>query len=215
MSDPVPIVQLCTLAQVKERGGITTSENDDVIKDLLIPDALRRLQLRTGREFMPHTTATRRFDLTSHLVMLNNADLRPASVDEPITVVLHPELEAITLEEGTDYELDLDSITGTAGMIRLARSVSLWSQRAANFGHAQIAITGGWGIWASVEDVPVDVNQAAILTVLAGIDSPATDLSGIDVSSARSFQPLRGAGWDIPIDAWRKIQIYDRNLGVY
>jgi hypothetical protein len=210
-----PIIALCTLKQVKERAGIVDTNNDDVIKDQLIPNALRRLQIKTGREFMPQVTETRTFDVDSYRVQLYDCDLRPATEADPITVVLHPEYEAVALEEGIHYELDLDTRTGTAGAIRLAHTMNLASRRAVTFGRARISITGPWGIWASVENVPVDVNLAAIETVMAALGQPITDLPGVSAGNPRDFMARGGAGWDIPIDAYRKIQPYDRNLGVY
>ena len=205
-------IALCSLAQVKLEGRINTNDSDDLIREQLIPDALARLNARTGREFMPHTTATHTFDVTSYLVVMENHDLRRA-----IRVTLHPEYEAIDLVPDVDYELDIDPLTGTAGRIRLAPHLNLMSRRARTYGRARLEVVGEWGCWSDLSEVPIDVNRAAILTVLSALEKPVTDLPGIDVMDPRPFAPARsGAGWDIPLDAYRKIARYDRNaIGVW
>jgi hypothetical protein len=209
------VVALCTPEEVKARVGIATTASDALIRTLL-PGVLARFKTRTGREFMPQVTETRTFDVDSYVVRLDGCDLRPGTVPAPLVVAMHPELgaDATTLTEGTDYELDLDRLTGTAGRIRLASTVNLWSQRAVRFDYASIAITGGWGIWASVGSVDPMVNDAAIMTVDAWLSKPIVDFPGVDIGTPRAFAPGSGAGWDIPIDAYRKLQAYDRNLSV-
>lgn len=209
---PTAIVALCTLKQVKTRLNIDGIESDGLITEQLIPGALRRLSVRLGREFMPRVTATRDFDLTTHMVQLVNSDLVTAT-----TVVLHPENagESRTLVAGTDYELSIDPLTNTAGLLELSSALSLDSTRMSNFGKARLRITGAWGCWASVENVPQDMNDAAILMVRNGLQAPIDSAVGLDSGSPRDMLPAWTSGWDIPPDVYRKIQPYDRNLGVY
>lgn len=203
-------VALCTVAQVKAHAKITTTDSDALIA-LLIPRALRRFNLRAGREFMRLAApATRAFEVTSHKVPLGTRDLRTAT-----TVTLHPESASPqVLTAGTHYELALDEDTATAGMLRLAYGLDLWSAHAASFGHAALSIVGEWGIWADVDAVPADVNAAAVTMVRAGLEKVLADGLGVG--------DLTGAGgahfessWDIPRDAWLAIQPYSRELGVW
>ncbi len=207
----MPDVALCTVAQVKAHAKIMTADSDALIA-LLIPRALRRFNLRAGREFIRLAApATRAFEVTSHNVSLGTWDLRTAT-----TVTLHPESqsEAQVLTPGTHYELALDEDTATAGMLRLARGLHLWSAHAASFGHAGLSIVGEWGIWADVDAVPADVNAAAVTMVRSGLEKVLADGLGVG--------DLTGAGgahfessWDIPRDAWLAIQPYSRELGVW
>jgi hypothetical protein len=218
MSDPIPADQLalCTLAQVKQRAHIGTIESDDLIRTL-IALALKRLSVSTGREFLPWVTEERAFDVDRSLVVLDDCDLRPSSETDPLTVVLHPEngVNALTLTEGTDYELALERLTGTAGRLRLGSHVPLCSRRAAAFGHARISITGGWGIWEKLSAVPQDINEAAIECVLSWIDKAVASTAGYDTVTPAGGMPSMGASWDIPTAAYRKVQPYSRNLGVW
>lgn len=205
------MADLCTLAQVKDRARIFDNAADALIASL-IPVATKRLNVACGREFAPQVTATRRFDLDSYLVQLTGSDLRTVT-----TVTLHPEslTEAVVLVAGTDYELDVERLTGTAGMIRLSGHLGLWSTRAANFGHAQIEVAGGWGIWAGYATAAVDINEAAVECVLAWVDKPPADVMGYSPGDVGRSQPMFASTWDIPSPAWRKIQPYSRNLGCY
>ena len=217
MGDPIAADQLalCTLAQVKKRARITTIESDDLIKSL-IAVALARLNSSAQREFLPWVTETRPFKAERDLVELDYSDLRPNSDDSPVTVVLHPELgaNASTLVEGTDYELAVERQTGTAGRLRLARHVSLCSLHAYRFGHAQLTVAGGWGIWEQLCAVPVDINEAAIECVLSWVDKAVENAAQYSVGSAGTGLPNMVGSWDIPTAAWRKVQPYSRAAGV-
>jgi len=204
-------VALCTAAQVKTRANISGTGSDALIA-LLIPQVLRRFNMATGRELLRLAQpATRRFDATRHLVPLPGRDLRTAT-----TVTLHPESvgEALALVAGTHYELALDDETNTAGAIRLAYGVNLWSTRALNFGRAGLEVVGEWGIWADVDAVPADINLGAVAMVIDGINlALAGGLSVGDLSGAGMTQFAQT--WDIPAPAWRALQPYNRELGVW
>jgi hypothetical protein len=210
---------LCTLAEVKARGSITGTDRDALIATL-ISEATRRLCRATGREFMPQATATRRFDVNPlacdprrlyYPVPLPQCDLRTAT-----TVTLHPESvsEAQVLAAGTDYELDTDRDTASAGLIRLSGRLSMGSTRAANFGLVGLEIVGAWGIWADASAVAAEVKAAAEIYVLAGIDKAVADGLGVaDLASGAGMAQF-SRSWDIPWEAWLKVRDYSRELGV-
>jgi hypothetical protein len=201
---------LCTLAQVKARGGNATTQQDALISSL-IPLALQRLNRATGHEFMPYTTEARTFETDERWVHLYGYDLRSAT-----SVVLNPEAvsESVTLVAGTDYALDIDPLTDAAGVLRLARGVSLGSTYASNFGKVKLTITGAWGCWNSATDVPDDLNQAAIECILSWIDKPTAIVTGYDTYAPGNGLPPNPASWDIPRSAWLKLQPYNRNIGI-
>jgi hypothetical protein len=205
---------LCTRAQVKTRGGIVDTAKDTAI-DALLPLVLTRFNADTGREFMPQVTEIRTFDADRLLIPLYGCDLRALTVSS--TVVLNPELasELETLVEGADFRLEVDRLTSTAGVLRLASGTSLGSTYSGNFGHARIAITGPWGIWGSVSEVADDINSAAIECVLSWLDRSIQTVSGLGMGGAREVLPSNVGSWDIPASAWRKLQPYSRKWGVY
>ena len=202
---------LCTRAQVKARGNISGVSSDNLI-DSLIGLAARRLNVATGREFMPQVTETRTFDVDRYLVQLHGCDLRTAT-----TVTLHPEnvSESQVLVSGTDYAIELDRLTGSTDLLRLSGSLDLASAYAANFGHARISIAGGWGIWGDVADVAADINEAAIECVLSWVDKATSAAAGYDPAAPAAGLPSFVGSWDIPSSAYRKVQPYSRVLGVY
>lgn len=199
---------LCTLAQIKNRNQMEDIGNDDQIKPL-IPLVLERFNEAFGREFMwTGADEERVFEVPSRVLRLPFADLRPG---DNLTVVLHPELEHQVLTRGVDYVAKLDPLTKTAGVIEISRRVSMISQFSAAFGYAQISITGDWGIWEQLSDVPKVVNEAAIETVLAWVDRPVTDVAGIDSSAPRASAPGPGQGLDIPRSAYIALGPYNRH----
>jgi hypothetical protein len=203
---------LCTLAQVKVRGNIDGTGRDNGIA-ALIPLALRRLNVANGREFMPQVTEKRRFRIDSGpLVRLPDCDLRAVTL-----VTLHPEsvTEAVALTDGTDYTLNLERLTSSTDVLRLASGLDPYSTFAGNFGYAQVDITGAWGIWGTVASVSADINEAAIECVLAWLDKGMDSIAGMDGGGARDFMPSNGATFDIPSSAYRKCQSYNRHLGAY
>lgn len=205
------MADLCTIAQVRAHGRITGTDADALIT-LLIPRVSRRFNLAAGREFMRLPAPLERsFEVTDHVVSLGARDLRTAT-----TVTLHPgdPAAARVLTAGLHYELALDDDTGTAHTLRLARGLALWSAHAAAFGHAELAILGEWGIWEDVTAVPADINAAAIIMVRAGLEKvmaegmAAGDLVG---PGGAHFEST----WDMPSAAWRALQPYSREWGVW
>lgn len=199
---------LCTREQVKARIDITTAHGDAQI-DALIATVLPTVCTRYGREFMPWTTATRYFDVRSNLVDLTGSDLR-----HPTSIVLDPDDKATTLG-ADDYILRPCFLTDTYTAVKLSSALALDSDYARKFGVGRIAITGDWGIWATTDDVPLDIQEAAIECVLSWMDRPVADLAAIDSANPRGMMPAVQQAWDIPISAYRKFMPYSRNLGVY
>jgi hypothetical protein len=204
-----PTAALCARAQVKARGGISDTNLDTQI-DELIALALARFNASTGREAMPWVTEARTFRLRNDRVVLRGSDLRSAT-----SVVLHPENEATTLVANTDYALVIDRLTNTAGAIQLGGGISLASGFSANFGYAQITVTGAWGIWEHLADVPVAVSAGAIECVLSWLNKPIQTVTGLDSFGARETVPGGSSTWDIPASAYRKWAPYTRHWGVY
>lgn len=204
--------QLCTLDQVKarlQRGGSPITGQDDRINEA-IAALLPKFRNRFRREFMPHVTAARTFEVENRLVSLGAYDLRAAD-----SVVLTLDGVDTTLVAGTDYVLwPMDDLTGTAGWLKLGRSVSLASTHLTEFGYVPLTITGDWGIWASVSDVPEDVNDEAIKTVLSWLSSPAAEVSMMPGGDPRDVGPNIPSTWDIPTPTWLAMQPYNRPLVV-
>jgi hypothetical protein len=124
-------------------------------------------------------------------------------------VVLDPNGTPITLAS-SDYLLRPRPLTGTSAMLLISDKVPFTSDFHHHFGFAQVAVTGTWGIWATVADVPVDIQDAAITCVLSWLDRPSANVAGIDVSGTRDGAPVIPNTWDIPAAAHRKFLPYFR-----
>lgn len=204
-----PTAALCTSTQVKTRGRIEDSDNDDLI-DELITLALTRLNAATGREFLPQVTEARTFRVDGRVVNLKNSDLRDVS-----SVVLHPGDDAEeTLTEDTDFTFELERRTNTARSLLLSDNVSLESDFSSNFGFAQVTITGDWGMWSAVSEVAADVNMAAIECVLSWMDKAIAEIAGVQPMDQGTRLPVGSPAWDIPTSAFRKLVPYTRSWGV-
>lgn len=211
---PIPesAPQLCTLEQVRERVGATSTEDDTKI-ERLIAAVTPTFCTRYGREFMPRTSVARVFEVRNRRVSLHPFDLH-----EVTAVVLHPGASSVTLTVDHDYMLGpigSDCLTHTYDTIILAGDVSLQSDLFARFGVARLQVDGEWGIWASADDVPEDVNDAALITVLAWYDKPTSEIAILNGGDPRQMGPAAPAGWDIPFGAHRKLLPYSRELGVW
>lgn len=206
-------IGLCTTTQVKDRIGIT-SNGDDTRIDTLIAAATEAFNARFRREFMPRVTEKRTVSVDGYLVDLGLWDLVSAT-----SVKLHPEATTPTLlTAGTGYALwpvESDPLTGTYGLIKLASSVDITSTFRSEFGVAQLEIEGTWGIWSDVTEVPEDVNEAAIETVLSWLDRPTALITALEGGDPRGVEPAPAASWDIPTNAWRKMQPYARRRMVW
>jgi len=201
--------QLCTLEQVKSRLGMDKSGDDDKIS-ALIAAVLPTFSKRLRRELMPHVTAPRSFDVEGAFVALGASDLRSAS-----SVVLTLDDTDRVLTPGMDYMLwPFDALTGTAGYLKISRNISLRSTCFDAFGIVPLIVTGDWGIWDRVEDVPADVNIAAIETVLSWLDRPSAEIAMMGGGDPRYMEPAAPQTWDIPASAWRKLSAYNRPVGV-
>ena len=200
---------LCTREQVKGRGAITTAGQDALINSL-IPVVLPKVSNRYGCEFMPRVTEARTFDVRSRLVELVGSDLRTVT-----TVVMDPNGTPRTLVEGTGYVLVPCRLTGTYTEIRLSDALNFRSEYASRFGMMQIAITGEWGIWGTLADVPADIQEAAVECVLSWMQKPVSDITAIDSSAPRQIVAGTAQTWDIPASAHRAFQPYNRVSGIY
>jgi len=209
---PIPasvMPSLCTLEQVKSRLGIEKSGDDPKI-NTLIAAILPTFSKRLRRELMPHVTGARVFDVGGAFVALGASDLRTAS-----SVVLSLDDTERVLLPGIDYiRWPLDALTGTAGYIKISRNISLRSVRFDSFGVVPLTVTGAWGIWDGVDDVPADVNIAAIETVLSWLDRPSAEIAMLGGGDPRYMEPAAPQTWDIPASAWRKLSAYNRPVGV-
>jgi len=106
--------------------------------------------------------------------------------------------------------VDGNPLTGTFLDIQLGANVSLVSTLSNNFGYVQIEITGNWGIWSTESDVPEDVRQAAITTVLSWLDRPSAEISAINAIGEAGRLPSSGGTWEIPFSSHMILQRYAR-----
>ena len=60
-----------------------------------------------------------------------------------------------------------------------------------------------------------DINAAAIECILSWVGQSVPDMAGMEAASARGYMPSLSSTYDIPASAYRKIQPYNRNLGVW
>lgn len=207
---------LCTREQVKDATGITGTDYDANV-DELIAAATNAIMLKYGREFMPQSSAlTRTFRARNRLIDLAPYDLRSVT-----SVILHPEDSAPeTLVASTSYvllPLDGDRMTSTYLQLRIADDIGLDSDFVARFGFAQVQITGNWGVWANTKDVAADVNRAAVETVLSWLDRPTARIAGIEqLGEPREVVAPAMSTWAIPASANAKLRLYSRYaIGVY
>lgn len=203
---------LCTLAQVKARGLLddNDTERDTNISTYLIPAVLPRFNTICHREFMPQVTEARTFPVYGRWVQLHNADLRSATA-----VVFDPDDAATTLTAGTDYELQVDKLTETAGRLLLSDALALATTQSSYFGHSSLQITGAWGLWDSVSEVDTIVKEAAIECVLSWLDKPIAQITGFEPQLPVNAEvPSGQPTWDVPRSAWLKLKPYIRELGM-
>lgn len=198
-------ISLCTRDQVKSRLNLTKDGENDRI-DTIVAAILPTLSNRLHRELMPHGTATRVFEAEHGFVSLGSYDLRAAD-----TVVLTLDGTETELVAGVDYALwPMDPLTGTTGYLKLRRGLSLACTHYDSFGFVPLTITGDWGIWASVTEVPEDVNAAALDTALSWLDRPSAEIAMLGGGDPRFTEPVAPQTWDIPASAWRKLAPYNR-----
>lgn len=205
---------LCTLAQVREIGGIVGTADDARIT-ALIARATATIHRRYGRELVPHSVATRVRGVTRWLV-----DLVPHELRSVTSVVLHPESPSpLTLAVDTDYMLlpvGGAEGTGTFLGLQLSDSLPIDSALVRRFGVARLQIAGQWGAWADATAVAEDVRQAAIETVLSWLDRPAAAMAGVmELGEPQRQMVPTAMGWDLPLSAHRKLAPYSRQLGVH
>ena len=202
---------LCTLEQVKERIGLTTTDSDATIATLIA--ALTPIaNVRYGREFMQTGSSKRTF-----MVRNNRIDLAPFDLRTVSGVILHPEAETPqVLTANVDYALvGAGSLTSAYSILRLANGASISSTFASRFGTAQVEITGAWGLWATTADVPLDINQAAVECIVSLMNRPSATVANVSSGGAREIAPAIPNTWDFPFSAHVKFQPYSRNFGVY
>lgn len=201
--------QLCTVAQVRERGNFSSADSADDRRIQALINALPRIiRARYGREFIGTATpTTRHFEARSAHVDLAGSDLRSVTS----VTIGNP---AVTLASAQYVAMPYggDDMTGTFSAIKLAPSVPS-SAFSSDFGFEPMAVTGTWGVWTDVSDVPADIIEAACEVVLANLDKPSATIAGIDSGDARGS--MTPQSWDIPFSAHRKFLPYSRELGVY
>jgi hypothetical protein len=206
---------LCTLEQVKDRIGISGSEDDDLINGI-IASASRAIMVRYGREFVPRTDrGVRLFVVRNRWVNLRSFDLRLAR-----RVTLHPgDASAQVLIENQDFILDPiggDELTGTYLALKISDAVFIGSDYTRKFGKARLQIIGDWGVWNDAVDVAPDIVEAAIETTVSWLDRGVLKVTGANTAGEpHGAAPATTQGWDIPLSAHRKLMLYSRNLGVY
>ncbi len=206
---------LCTKEQVKEAGNISGTQDDTRI-DTLISAVTQTIMRRYAREFVPQAdNVARTFAVKSYLVDLAPFDLRATTLVE-----LNPEEatpKTLTANSGYAFKpVGGSEKTATYLQIQIADDVDIVSSLYQKFGYAQLRITGNWGIWASAVSVAEDVSRAAIETVLSWLDRPTSTIAQYEeLGEPRRVEPAIPQVWDIPSSAHRKLQVYNRNLGVY
>lgn len=201
------VIGLCTREQVKAALGIPlATTNKDAAIDEKIACVVPAFNRWCVREFMPHVTETRTFDIRTRFVAIG--DLRAAT-----TVTLN---DTNALADDVGYRLSFNGMSGTATHLSIAPDVSLSCETSERFGVARLSIRGDWGIWGDVSEVPADVNEAAIQTVAARMDRGASNVSGIDVGDPRGTAPTPESAWFIPTSARLALKPWAMNvIGVW
>lgn len=206
---------LCTIDDVKAamEPQSNTSSRDPIIQ-ALITSASVAIMGRLERELAPQTAgATRTVRVRTQETQDDGtlvADLNPYDLRSASLVQLHPEQSSpVTLTANLDYSLEpFGAPQGSYQRIRLSRYLVVVSNFEIRFGYAQLAITGDWGLWNTV-DVDNDVRDAVVLTVRAWLrQNPGNDLIGLN--EEQGVQPTLPGTWDIPRVALNRIKRYQR-----
>lgn len=200
---------LCSLSEVRAFLELPNADTgrDTLISNTITPisDAIARY---CQREFVPTSSATRRFPLSvgSLSVDLNPHDLRTVSA-----LTLHPEdASPITLTANTEYQLHpITAPFAVYTSVRIAANIAnlFQSDSARYFGYAQVSIAGAWGF----ASIPSDVKQAAIIAVASAIrkDVPSLDLNDV-LSEPRQLSPDRPVNYALPSASLRMLGPFRR-----
>ena len=203
-----PVVKLCTVEEVKAFGSISNTNKDTLI-DSLIDVVLPVFNQRYSRELMPQVTESRTFKLYGRILSMQGSDLRSVT--------------SLTLNKGNadeallvtgDFQLDIDSydnITKSYSAIEVSKKLIVSSETFDSFGYIVATVSGAWGCFADVANVPSDIKQAAIETVSSWLNKPAQTIANqLDNFNMPGTFPTAPSTWDIPSSAHRKMQAYSR-----
>lgn len=213
-------IDLTTVAKVKAaQEGVVSTARDSLIQDG-ITAASGAIILRTERELTPQATATRRFPVPlegwggSEGVI---CDLAPYDLRTPNTVTLHPEASgsAIALTRDVDYTLEpVPAKHGGYYRLRLSRYLNLWSAFAFRFGHAQLDVTGDWGLYVGGDTnptVPGPLERATILAVRSWLrQNPGGYQTPQPAGAGGSVQPPTPQTFALPLDTLNLIAPWQR-----
>lgn len=188
---------MTTLDEVKQQLEIRTDERDPVVA-MLISAASEAINQRCRRELTPRSTAVARtFAVRSKTLSLRPYDLRSVSA-----LVFDPSGVNVTLT-AADYRLGPAggwSLTGTFTRVQLARSFALHGTALAEFGEADLRVTGDWGAW-DTPDVPEAVRRACIVTVGSWIDRAVAEYGDL-VEEQPGVTAARARTWAVPSAAY-------------
>lgn len=192
---------LCTIDDVRRVLQTTVGDigQDDEI-DGLIPAASAAIMRRCEREFAPATDGA-----TRTVQHYGGRRFIPIPWDlRAVTSVVLPDqwgAGAVTLTANTDYAvspLNGDGVLEWIEIPRCAYGRGWWSD-------GLIRITGNWGF----PSVPVDVTQAAAVTVASWLDRGTSSLAHLAEAEFDST-PETGANYGIPTGAYHLLKPFIR-----
>lgn len=212
--DPQTSSDLCTVDDVRMQLELTSSQYDVLIQSFIGPASLQIMR-RCQREFLPRSTGvTRTFAVRGGRVNLAPYDL----VSVTSAVLNQGSLDSYTLSpSGPDYILEpIGGALGSTASNQIAlelvisRYVVLTSANSYSFGYSTLSVTGNWGAFADLSQVPADIRRAATITVASWLDKAMTAYSIHDQMDARDLRPDSMTTWSIPAAAYRSLEPYMR-----
>lgn len=212
---PSAAAALCTLADIHAVLRITTASDprDEIIQKYIL-QATKQILQHTNREFVPQTTATRRFGVNVRSGR-NRVDFTPYDLQSVTSVVLHPEGTGVTLDN-TNYELrPLVTDEPVYTSMLLSPWQSMVSTRQLKFGKPFVDINGVWG-WPSV---PEDVKRSCEITVQSWLRRDTTALGGAAAAAmghgTSEGAPVAQAAFFLPYAAQQLLSQYERSVGAF
>jgi hypothetical protein len=217
------LIDLCTVADVKQELEITGDTSRDAVIQSVITGVSRAIHTMTEREFRcdehPENdgTITRQFRMhaTSYLVDLTPYDLYETT---DTTITLYPGQPEELALANTLWVAEPIGARWTYQTLRISNDVTNLhnSEFTRDFGYTVIAVTSpNWGF----ERIPDDVKRAAIVSVAANLDrrldaysfAPANELVDMDAG----VQPPRQMAFSIPMSALVMLNPYRRQVGAF
>jgi hypothetical protein len=193
---------LVTLDEAREYvfGSIADDTNDRKLMRR-VNAASRIVQMYTRREMLPRTAGATRTFAYPGFGMLSLAPYDLRVVTAVVVFTDYPTTYQLTLNPGSGTALAEfktrpvggDEATGTYRWIEFGTypytKAPLWPfEGFTDFGGSYaVSVTGDWGIWATVADVPWDVKEATLIAVEDSYSNPAG-------SAMASSGPLGAAG---------------------